>query len=133
MGGGWQGQNSGLSTSGWLPLYAMGQQMGQLPQQSMGQAMPQQGAPQGAPPMGQMNSPPLGQQMGQPLGQRPPQQNMQGGIMSAFPQGGVPNYGGPPTLSNFLPQQGTQVMGNPTASYVGQSSNFPSIQPSQYD
>ena len=154
MDGSWQGQGSGLGSTGWMPLYMAAQGYGMPPgqqQQPMGAppqgqgAAPQdQGAPQfqgpgtapqfpngpqmpgygmgaGAPPMGT-----------QPLGSSPqgvPSPMMPQGTGQGFNQG----YGKPPSMSNFLPQQGRQIMGNPTSTFVGQGGITSALSGGQYD
>jgi len=154
MDGSWQGQGSGLGSTGWMPLYMAAQGYGMPPgqqQQPMGAppqgqgAVPQgQGAPlmPGQPPMqgqtpGQAPQFPQGFQQPQQGGPMPLGTSTQGVPSPMMPQGtgqGFNQYGKPPSMSNFLPQQGRQIMGNPTSSFVGQGSGIASaMRPGQYD
>ena len=154
---GWQDQTSGMGGTGWMPLYMMGNQMGYgqgQPSQTqlgpngsappLGASPPGQGAPQfqgpGTAPqfpngpqtpgygMG-ASAPPMGTQ---PLGsstQGVPSPQLPQGTAQGFTQG----YGKPLSMSNFLPQQGRQIMGNPTSTFVGQGGITSALSGGQYD
>lgn len=154
---GWQGQNTGLGTSGWLPVYNAASQMGygqqQQPQAQMGPygsapplgASPAgQGAPQfqgpGAAPQFPQGPQTPGYGMGAgapPMGTQPLGSSTQGVPSPQLPQGTAQGftqgYGKPLSMSNFLPQQGRQIMGNPTSTFVGQGGIASALSGGQYD
>lgn len=138
---GWQGQNAGLSTTGWMPVYNMASQMGYGQQQ---QPQAQIGPYGSAPPLGAPS------QGNSPMGQTPQVQNAGGpDVVGGMPGGnyafdgsgsdagiggqpvgqmqnpmqGLPNFGQnsmrPPMLSDFRNQSGLQIQGNPTSQLVG--------------
>lgn len=164
MDGSWRGQNAGLATSGWMPMYNMAGQMGygqQQPQAQqspygnappLGMSPPGQGAPQqpmqgqgqfqppgGAPQFPQNPQAMAGYGLGSssPPGASPMGTSVQGAPAPQLPQGtaqGFPQgYGKPLSMSNFLPQQGRQIMGNPTSTFVGQGGIASALSSGQSD
>jgi len=155
---GWQDQNTGMGGTGWMPLYMMGGQTGpgqaqpSQPQMGpnssappLGASSPGQGAPQfqgpGVPPQfpnapqtmygygqGASSAPPGIQSMGSSV-QGVPAPQLPQGTGQGFTQG----YGKPLSMSNFLPQQGRQIMGNPTSTFVGQGGIASALSGGQYD